>query len=257
MTTADGGRGVGTPGRAGDVTGAERIVPFGDDALLVELRDLDAVRALDDAVRAAREGGALTEVVDQVPAARTLLLRVAAHTDLATLAADVGSLVRTTTTTTPASTPASTTAVTVPRGRAPRDPDAADRLEVVRLDVVYDGEDLAEVAALTGLTPEEVVRRHTAATYTVAFGGFMPGFAYLVGLDPALRVPRRDSPRPRVPAGAVAVADEFTAVYPTATPGGWRLLGRCDAVLFDVARTPPALLVPGRRVRFVAAGRAR
>ena len=97
-----------------------------------------------------------------------------------------------------------------------------------------------------------MVARHTGALYTVAFGGFMPGFAYLVGLDPLLRVPRLDSPRERVPAGSVAIADEFSAVYPAATPGGWRLLGRCDVELFDVDRETPALLQPGTRVRFAA-----
>ena len=120
------------------------------------------------------------------------------------------------------------------------------------LAVDYDGPDLADVARLTGLTVDEVVARHTGARYTVAFGGFMAGFAYLVGLDPALRVPRLDSPRERVPAGSVAIADEFSAVYPAATPGGWRLLGRCEQTLFDVDREPPALLQPGTRVRFTA-----
>ncbi|HYQ75686.1 5-oxoprolinase/urea amidolyase family protein, partial [Cellulomonas sp.] len=120
--------------------------------------------------------------------------------------------------------------------------------------VRYDGPDLAEVARLTGLDEREVVRRHAAAEYTVAFGGFMPGFAYLTGLDPALHVPRRATPRERVPAGSVAVAGEFAAVYPAATPGGWMLLGTCDVPLFDVDRDPPALLRPGARVRFVPAG---
>lgn len=120
----------------------------------------------------------------------------------------------------------------------------------VRVPVVYDGADLAEVAALTGLPVGEVVARHAAATYTVAFVGFSPGFGYLTGLDPALRVPRLATPRERVPAGAVAVAGEYAAVYPQATPGGWRLLGRTDAVVFDAGRTPPGLFAPGDRVRF-------
>jgi KipI family sensor histidine kinase inhibitor len=136
------------------------------------------------------------------------------------------------------------------------DPALDEHRAPVLLPVRYDGPDLDEVAALTGLSPQEVAARHLAGRYTVAFGGFMPGFAYLTGLDPALRVPRRDSPRPRVPAGAVAVAGDLAAVYPAATPGGWRLLGTCDTPLFDVDRTPPALLTPGTPVRFVLEGGA-
>ncbi|QHT58363.1 allophanate hydrolase subunit 1 [Cellulomonas sp. H30R-01] len=210
------------------------VVPFGDDALLVEVADLAAVRRLDDALRRARETAdpsVWSAVVDQVPAATTVLLRTTPRADVATLAAEVRRVWRSARTAEPVG--------------------EAERGDVVELPVHYDGEDLAEVAALTGLTVDAVVERHAAATYTVAFGGFMPGFAYLVGLDPALRVPRRATPRERVPAGAVAIADEFAAVYPAATPGGWRLLGRCDVPLFDVARTPPALLTPGSRVRFV------
>ena len=116
--------------------------------------------------------------------------------------------------------------------------------------VVYDGEDLDEVARRCAMSRGEVVSRHTAAEYTVAFLGFSPGFAYLAGGDPALRVPRRSSPRRRVPAGSVAVADEMSAVYPDATPGGWQLVGRTDATLFDAHRRPPALLAPGDVVRF-------
>lgn len=122
--------------------------------------------------------------------------------------------------------------------------------DLVELSVTYDGDDLCDVAALTGLSPEEVVRRHTAAEYVVAFCGFAPGFGYLAGLDPKLQVPRRDSPRTRVPAGAVAIADEYSAVYPRESPGGWRLLGRTDARLWDIEREPPAVFRPGTRVRF-------
>lgn len=217
-------------------TTAPRVTPFGDEAVLVEVGDLAAVRRLDDAVRAARAtgGGPWRDVVDQVPAATTLLLRTAPGADLGAVATGVAEAWEDDGT---------------PGGLVPDEPEPAD---LVTLDVVYDGEDLAEVARLTGLPVDEVVARHCAPTYTVAFGGFMPGFAYLVGLDPVLRVPRRSTPRERVPAGSVAVADEFSAVYPAATPGGWRLLGRCAAVLFDVTRTPPALLAPGTRVRFVA-----
>ena len=116
--------------------------------------------------------------------------------------------------------------------------------------VRYDGEDLQEVARLTGLEIADVVRRHSAPLYSVAFLGFAPGFPYLTGLDLRLRLPRLQSPRTRVPAGSVAIADEFTGIYPQATPGGWRVLGHTDAVLFDTARAAPALFAPGDTVRF-------
>ena len=121
------------------------------------------------------------------------------------------------------------------------------------LPVVYDGPDLAEVAERTGLRAEDVVALHAGATYTVYLLGFVPGFAYLGDLDARLALPRRPAPRTRVPRGAVAIAGRQTAVYPLATPGGWHLIGRSDAALLDVARTPPALLAPGDRVRFVSA----
>lgn len=122
----------------------------------------------------------------------------------------------------------------------------------LQLDVRYDGEDLAAIAADCGLSPEEVVRRHAAARYTVAFLGFAPGFAYLIGGDSQLRPPRLASPRERVPAGAVAVAGEYSAVYPRSSPGGWRLIGHTEAVMFDASREPPALAAPGMGVRFRA-----
>ncbi len=121
---------------------------------------------------------------------------------------------------------------------------------LVEIEVRYDGADIGEVASLTGLSAEEVVRRHSAATYLVAFLGFAPGFAYLVGGDPLLAVPRREEPRSRVPAGSVAIAGPYSAVYPTASPGGWRLLGTTDRVLFNPASGRPALLTAGARVRF-------
>ncbi|HVA44456.1 MAG TPA: urea amidolyase family protein [Acidimicrobiales bacterium] len=122
----------------------------------------------------------------------------------------------------------------------------------VVMQVVYDGEDLAEVARLSGLSVGEVVRRHVASTWTVSFLGFSPGFAYLEGDDPTLAVPRRAAPRARVPAGSVALAAGMCAVYPQTTPGGWQLIGRTGAVLFDPKRRPPSLLAPGDRVRFDA-----
>ncbi|HEX4433025.1 MAG TPA: allophanate hydrolase subunit 1 [Frankiaceae bacterium] len=130
----------------------------------------------------------------------------------------------------------------------------ADATALVEIEIRYDGPDLQEVADATGLDVTEVVRRHSAVEYLAAFTGFAPGFAYLTGLDPSLRLPRRSSPRPRVPPGSVAIADAFSAVYPRASPGGWHLLGSSDAILFDASRETPALLAPGSRVRFVPVG---
>ncbi|MBO0679084.1 allophanate hydrolase subunit 1 [Mycolicibacterium sp. S2-37] len=123
------------------------------------------------------------------------------------------------------------------------------------IDVRYDGEDLDEVSELTGLTVAEVIAAHTESVWSVAFCGFAPGFSYLVGGDPRLYVPRRDEARVRVPAGAVAIAGEFSAVYPRVSPGGWQLLGHTDAVLWDSDADPPAVLRPGAVVRFRRVGR--
>lgn len=117
--------------------------------------------------------------------------------------------------------------------------------------VRYDGEDLPELASRAGFSPADFAARHAAIVYRVAFVGFQPGFAYLDGVPPELHAPRRATPRPRVPAGSVAIGGEWTGVYPLATPGGWNLLGTTDAVLFDPRRDAPALLQPGDGVRFV------
>lgn len=116
--------------------------------------------------------------------------------------------------------------------------------------IVYDGEDLDSVAAHTGLTRAQVAEIHASTEYSVLAVGFVPGFAYLGELDERLRIPRKDTPRTRVPAGAVAIAGAHTAVYPLATPGGWHLIGSAAIRLFDPSRTPPALLVTGDHVRF-------
>ncbi|GGV37252.1 allophanate hydrolase [Actinomadura cremea] len=193
----------------------------GDAALLVETGDLASAHRLDAALRGARPAG----VVDVVPGEQTVLVITEPGTDMERLAGALPGL------------------------RAPDD--AAAGTEPVRIPVVYDGEDLEEVAELTGLSRDEVVRRHSDAWYTVAYLGFSPGFGYLTGLDPALHVPRRESPRTAVPAGSVAIAGPYAAVYPSRSPGGWRLLGRTAAALWDVERDPPSLLRPGTRVRFV------
>ncbi len=120
------------------------------------------------------------------------------------------------------------------------------------INVVYDGDDLDDVATATGISREEVVARHVAASYTVVCLGFSRAFPYLAGLDPSLWLPRRDTPRTRVPAGSVAIAVEQTGIYPQASPGGWHLLGHTDDRLFDEGRDPPSLLQPGDHVRFVS-----
>jgi KipI family sensor histidine kinase inhibitor len=134
-----------------------------------------------------------------------------------------------------------------------RDDHAAPTGASVEILVRYDGPDLAEVARLTALSPEEVVARHVRAEYVVGFLGFAPGFAYLLGGDERLRVERRAEPRALVPAGSVALAGPYSGIYPRESPGGWRLIGSTTGVLFDATRDPPALLSPGDRVRFVPA----
>jgi 5-oxoprolinase (ATP-hydrolysing) subunit B len=196
-----------------------RLRPYGERAVLVETDDSGAVLAL---LAAARR---LAGVLEVVPAARTVLVR---FDPTVTSAAELGDML------------AATDSQPEP-GAAPAP---------VELAITYDGPDLVEVAGEVGMSVAEVVRRHAAGEYTVAFCGFAPGFAYLTGLDPALRVARLGEPRTSVAPGSVGVAGEFAGVYPRASPGGWRLLGRTDARLWDTARTPPALLTPGTPVRF-------
>lgn len=199
-----------------------RFLPCGDSGLLVEVEDLGDVLALyAELVEDPPEG-----VVDLVPAARTLMLRIDPTR------ADPQGVAR---------------AVRAVRPRRGHRPDAG----LVEVPVTYDGEDLAEVGRLTGLGERGVVEAHTSQEWTVAFCGFAPGFGYLVGTDDRLAVPRRTVPRTRVPARSVALAGEFTGVYPRESPGGWQLIGRSTLEPWDLERDPPALLVPGSRVRFV------
>ena len=203
-----------------------RLLPSGTTALLAELDDLEQVQGLYDALTAEPPTG----VVDVVPAARTILVVVdPAVTTLAALAQALRS-------TTPG------------KGR----PEHGDLVEVP---VVYDGEDLADAAELLGWDAPELVRRHTAAVWSVAFCGFAPGFGYLVSPDWPVEVPRRSTPRTTVPRGAVALAGGNSGVYPRASPGGWQLVGRTSLAVFDLSRDPAALLRPGVRVRFVEDGR--
>jgi KipI family sensor histidine kinase inhibitor len=123
---------------------------------------------------------------------------------------------------------------------------------VHEIEVGYGGLDLGEVARLHGLAERDVVERHSGVSYTVGFLGFAPGFAYLLGLPESLATPRLATPRTRVPAGSVAIGGQFTAVYPRAAPGGWRVIGQADVSLFDPGADPPARLLPGDHVKFVA-----
>lgn len=208
------------------MTGAAGAVHrFGETALLVDLPDLAAVRSLHGALTSEVPAG----VVDVVPAARTVLVRCAAPADVADAQAWVEDALL----------------------RASSDDRPPTAGAVVEIPVRYDGPDLDDVARWAGVSVEEVVARHSGREYEAAFGGFAPGFTYLAGVDPVIAAPRLATPRTRVPAGSVALAGELTAVYPGASPGGWRLLGRTDARMFDVDRDPPALVAPGARVRFV------
>ncbi len=190
----------------------------GRDALLVEVPDALAALAVYDE---ARRRGVLAS--DIVPAARTVLFDGVPDVD----ALD----------------------------RSVRDWDvttSAPAGELVEVPTTYDGEDLDDVARLWEMTRDEVVGTHTSTELVVAFCGFAPGFAYCTGLPEHLAVPRLDSPRSRVPAGSVGLAGPFTGVYPTPSPGGWRLIGRTELSLWDPDADPPATLPPGTRVRFVA-----
>lgn len=199
-----------------------RFLPVSLTTILVELADLDQTLAL----FASLEANPVEGIEETVPAARTLMIRfrpekISAESLVAEiLTRDLSAKI------------------------APSD-------NLVEIPVQYDGEDLADVAELTGLSVEEVIRRHTESEFTVAFCGFAPGFGYLVGGDPALHVPRRQSPRTRIPAGSVALAGAFSGVYPQNSPGGWQIIGTTPLKMWDIERDPGALFQPGYRVCFV------
>ncbi|MGE9809400.1 5-oxoprolinase subunit B family protein [Janibacter sp. G1551] len=218
-------------------TGALRVLPMGEAALLVEVVDIDSVLDLHAVLASLVSAGegVWAGVDELVAGARTLLLVTRPATDLDALSRALGGL-------------------PVPRQRHLRDAHQRGDGPVVEIPVDYSGADLAEVARLTGLTPTEVIAAHTGTPWRVGFGGFAPGFAYLVGGDPRLTVPRRTEPRTRVPAGSVGLAGEFSGIYPRSSPGGWQLIGTTKVALWDEQRDPPALLLPGTTVRFVAEG---
>lgn len=213
-------------------TGAVPVRDYGDQALLLELETTAQVLAWADAIRKADLPG----VLDIVPAARTVLLKLDGPRYQAPTRQRLGGL------------------------RTDVDPAAeltppADGRADLTIDVVYDGPDLDEVARLTGLSCDDVVAAHTGSLWRVGFGGFAPGFAYLVGGDRRLEVPRRSEPRTKVPAGSVGLAGEFSGVYPRESPGGWQLIGRTSehqAALWDIHRENPALLTAGMWIQFRA-----
>jgi KipI family sensor histidine kinase inhibitor len=202
------------------------VLDYGDQALMVQCGSTAEVLAWADALRAA----ALPGVVDVVPAARTVLVKL----DRARYQGVIRQRLRKMRVTANAAAP-------------------ADRSADVVIDVVYDGPDLAEVAGYTGLSTAQVINAHTSTLWRVGFSGFAPGFAYLVDGDPRLEVPRRSEPRTSVPAGSVGLAGEFSAIYPHQSPGGWQLIGHTDARLWDLERPNPALLTQGMWVQFRAA----
>jgi KipI family sensor histidine kinase inhibitor len=199
-----------------------RVLDYGDHALLLECESTADVLAWADALR--QED--LTGVTDILPASRTVMVKVDGARFLPVIRQRIQQL-----------------------RVVPGDGVVGDSIDIT-LDVVYDGADLDEVGHITGLGAEGVVTAHTAAPWRVAFGGFAPGFAYLVGGDPRLDVPRRDEPRTAVPSGSVALAGEFSGVYPRESPGGWQLIGHTEAVLWDTDRDNPALLTAGMTVQF-------
>ena len=193
---------------------------YGHDALLVEVADASEALAL---YRAARAEG--LQARDVVPAARTVLF--SGCSDPERLVTELA--------------------------RLTLEWPAASEGPAVEVPTTYDGPDLEDVARRWDMTVAETVATHTSVDFVVAFCGFAPGFAYCTGLPASLAVPRHPDPRPRVPVGAVGLAGTFTGVYPTASPGGWRLLGRTELLLWDADRAEPATLAPGNRVRFVEA----
>jgi KipI family sensor histidine kinase inhibitor len=208
------------------------LTPYGEHGLLLQLAEDDGgdefdpaatVSAWAETLRAARLEG----VLDIVPAARSVLLHLAESQSAQRIRDTVVRL-------------------------QPLPPVTDGEPATVEIPVIYDGPDLADVAAATGLDAAGIVAAHTATAWRAAFAGFAPGFAYLIRDDDTrLSVPRRVEPRTRVPAGSVALAAGYSAVYPRASPGGWQLIGRTDRPMWDLLRDPPALLTPGTPVRFV------
>ncbi|MDO4607019.1 MAG: urea amidolyase family protein, partial [Bowdeniella nasicola] len=199
-----------------------RILPCGDLAFLVELDSLDDVLALHHTLASDPPAG----MVECLPAARTVLVRAASPVMAQQVARHI-------------------------RDLTVRERTGGDAREIT-LDVLYDGDDLDDVATHLGMSRQAVIAAHTGQAWTAAFGGFAPGFMYCIGENNSLDVPRRSSPRTAVPAGAVGLAGHFSAVYPRSTPGGWQLIGRCAEPMWDTTRPEPSAIAPGDIVRYRA-----
>ena len=193
----------------------------GEDGLLIELPDVEAVHALADLIRGHDDADRLTELI---PAARTVML-IGPRDVLTRIGDDVQNF----------------------------EPSAASvgNPRTIEIPVRYDGADLEDIATRVGLSIEEIIAAHSGAVYSVDFFGFSPGLAYISGTPQAIRVPRRDNPRTRVPVGAVAIANEYTVIYPAATPGGWSIIGSLDGPpMWDTDADPPTRVGLGDRIEF-------
>ncbi|ALC05420.1 allophanate hydrolase subunit 1 [Corynebacterium deserti GIMN1.010] len=212
-----------------------RVNPCGDQAVIIDLLPedahavngtiLDAVLALNSSIM----GRQIPGIVDTVPAAQSLLVTF----DTQVL------------------TPEAFTEILGAISLSPDSRATSEATETIEIPVTYDGPDLEDVAKHTGLSVAEVISTHQATTWTAAFGGFAPGFYYLIPNTPLWDIPRLQTPRTKIPAGSVGLAGEFSAVYPQQSPGGWQLLGTTDIAMWDLDRWQPSLLKPGNSVRFV------
>jgi inhibitor of KinA len=214
-----------------------RIEPLGDSALLIRVVErFEAEESLDAVLRATRqlEGAKIPGVIELVPAYTTIGVffdpaRIGAFDELRT-----------------------TIERAVQHALEPARPRAGGET-IIEVPVCYESEfapDLDEIARHTALSRDQIIDRHSTASYQVSCVGFTPGFPYLSGLPPELATPRRASPRKEVPAGAVAIGGTQTGIYPRKSPGGWNIIGRAPLRLFEVQRDPPALFQAGDRVRF-------
>ncbi len=211
------------------------VRPCGDQAVIIDVLEedaaavngtvLDAVLALHRSLIALEVPG----IIDTVPAAQTLLAVL-----------DTRQI-----------TPARFAEIINSIHLSPKSVASSTSREPVEIPMLYDGPDLPEVAALTGLGEREVIEAHTSMLWTAAFGGFAPGFYYLVPQTPLFDIPRKQQPRTSIPAGSIGLAGEFSAVYPQQSPGGWQLIGTTDIPMWDVDRWQPSFLQAGDSVRFV------
>ena len=202
-----------------------RLLPAGRTAVLVELDDAGQRRRLHRALSDHPAEG----TVDLVPAQTTVLVQVESADLLPGAVAHVQDLLA-----------------------GGLDAVEEGSREPLPVPVRYDGLDMSDMADLLDMTTDELVKHHSDQLWTVEFAGFMPGFGYMSGVDWPYRIPRRSSPRTRIPPGSIALADGFTGAYPQASPGGWQIIGTTEMTLWDENADPPALLLPGAVIKFEA-----